>query len=71
MKPGDLVRIKETPILTYQGYSDQGYSNKIGIIVKTTKEHTSFDSIPVITYVVLIEEKLVSIMDNELDKVET
>lgn len=66
MKPGDLVRIKETPILTYQGYS-----NKIGIIVKTTKEHTSFDAIPVIMHVVLIEEKLVLFNNNELDKVET
>lgn len=66
MKPGDLVRIKETPILTYQGYS-----NKIGIIVKTTKEHTNFDAIPVIMHVVLIEEKLVLFNNNELDKVET
>jgi hypothetical protein len=66
MKPGDLVRIKETPILTYQGYS-----NKIGIIVKTTKEHTSFDAIPVIMHVVLIEEKLALFNNNELDKVET
>ena len=65
MKPGDLVRIKETPILTYQGYS-----NKIGIIVKTTKEHTSFDAIPVIMHVVLIEEKLALFNNNELDKVE-
>ena len=66
MKPGDLVRNKETPILTYQGYS-----NKIGIIVKTTKEHTSFDAIPVIMHVVLIEEKLALFNNNELDKVET
>ena len=66
MKPGTLVRIKETPILTYQGYS-----NKIGIIVKTTKEHTNFDAIPVIMHVVLIEEKLVLFNNNELDKVET
>ena len=66
MKPGDLVRIKETPILTYQGYS-----NKIGIIVKTTKEHRSFDAIPVIMHVVLIEEKLALFNNNELDKVET
>jgi hypothetical protein len=66
MKPGTLVRIKETPILTYQGYS-----NKIGIIVKTTKEHTSFDAIPVIMHVVLIEEKLALFNNNELDKVET
>ena len=65
MKPGDLVRIKETPILTYQGYS-----NKIGIIVKTTKEHTSFDAIPVIMHVVLIEEKLALFNNNELDKIE-
>ena len=65
MKPGDLVRIRETPILTYQGYS-----NKIGIIVKTTKEHTSFDAIPVIMHVVLIEEKLALFNNNELDKVE-
>lgn len=65
MKPGTLVRIKETPILTYQGYS-----NKIGIIVKTTKEHTSFDAIPVIMHVVLIEEKLASFNNNELDRLE-
>ena len=65
MKPGDLVRIRETPILTYQGYS-----NKIGIIVKTTKEHTSFDAIPVIMHVVLIDEKLALFNNNELDKVE-
>lgn len=66
MKPGTLVRIKETPILTYQGYS-----NKIGIIVKTTKEHTSFEDMPVIMHVVLIEEKLALFNNNELDKVET
>jgi len=65
MKPGTLVRIKETPILTYQGYA-----NKIGMIVKTIKEHTSFNSIPVSMHVVLIEEKLVSIMGNELDRIE-
>ena len=65
LKPGTLVCIKETPILTYQGYS-----NKIGIIVKTTKEHTSFDVILVIMHVVLIEEKLASFSNNELDRLE-
>ena len=62
LKPGTLVRIKETPPLTYQGYS-----NKIGIIVKTTKEHITD---PVIMHIVLIEEKLASFSNNELDRLE-
>lgn len=66
MKPGDLVRIRETPILTYQGYA-----NKIGLIVKKDTERLNFNDLPVITYVILIEEKLVSIMAHELDKLET
>ena len=65
MKPGTLVRIKETPILTYQGYS-----NKIGLIVEKITERRSFEDMPVIMYVVLIEEKLVSVMNNELEKLE-
>ena len=65
MKPGDLVRIKETPILTYQGYS-----NKIGIIVKTTKEHTSFDAIPVAEYQIMgvIHKKSQHIWKKSYDK---
>lgn len=66
MKPGDLVRIKDTPTLIYQGYA-----NKIGLIVEKITERISFEDMPVIMYVVLIEEKLVSVMNNELDKVET
>lgn len=65
MKPGDLVRIKDTPVLAYQGYS-----NKIGLIVKKITERRSFEDMPVIMYVVLIEEKLIAVMGNELDKVE-
>ena len=65
MKPGDLVRIKETPILTYQGYA-----NKIGLIVKKITERGSFEDMPVVMYVVLIEEELVSIMGDELDRLE-
>lgn len=66
MKPGDLVRIRETPVLVYQGHA-----NKLGLIVKKTTERISFNDLPNVMYVVLIEEKLVSIMGNELDKVET
>ena len=65
MKPGTLVRIKDTPTLTYQGYS-----NKIGLIVKKITERRSFEDMPVIMYVVLIEENFVSIMNNELEKLE-
>ena len=65
MKPGDLVRVKDTPMLTYQGYA-----NKIGLIVKKITERRSFEDLPVIMYVVLIEEQLVSIMNNELDRIE-
>ncbi len=65
MKPGDLVRIRETPLLTYQGLA-----NKVGLIVKKITERVSFEDMPVIMYVVLIEEKLVSIMGNELDRLE-
>ncbi len=58
MKPGDLVRIKDTPPLVYQGIA-----NKIGLIVKKNTEYYM--------YVVLVEEKLVFIMNHELDKLET
>ena len=65
MKPGTLVRIKETPTLIYQGYA-----NKIGLIVEKITERRSFEDMPVILYVVLIEEKLVSVMNNELEQLE-
>lgn len=58
MKPGDLVWIKDTPPLVYQGIA-----NKIGLIVKKNTEYYM--------YVVLVEEKLVFIMNHELDKLET
>jgi len=65
MKPGTLVRIRDTPTLIYQGYA-----NKIGLIVKKITERRSFEDMPVIMYHVLIEEKLVSVMDNELEQLE-
>lgn len=65
MKPGDLVRIRESPLLTYQGLA-----NKVGLIVKKITERGSFEDMPVIMYVVLIEEKLISVMNNELDRLE-
>jgi len=65
MKPGDLVRIKDTPPLVYQGYA-----NKIGLIVKKDTERLDFNDLPNVMYVVLIEEKLVFIMNHELDKLE-
>ena len=65
MKPGDLVRIKDTPPLVYQGYA-----NKIGLIVKKNTERLDFNDLPNVMYVVLIEEKLVFIMNHELDKLE-
>lgn len=65
MKPGDLVRIRDTPTLIYQGYA-----NKIGLIVEKITERISFEDMPVIMYVVLIEEKLVSVMNNELEQLE-
>jgi len=65
MKPGDLVRTKNTLPLVYQGYA-----NKIGLIVKKDTERLDFNDLPVITYVIFIEEKLVFIMNNELDKLE-
>ena len=63
MKPGTLVRIRDTPTLIYQGYA-----NKIGLIVEKITERRSFEDMPVILYVVLIEEKLVSVMNNELEQ---
>jgi len=65
MKPGDLVRIKYTPPLVYQGIA-----NKIGLIVKKNSERLDFNDLPNVMYVVLIEEKLVFIMNHELDKLE-
>lgn len=65
MKPGTLVRIRDTPTLIYQGYA-----NKIGLIVEKNTERISFEDMPVIMYVVLIEEKLVSVMNNELEQLE-